>query len=156
MQRGNLDNEQSFRIENLQTGERRDYSLHQRGQRVGLYLIIPDDPNADYGAFLTRYSQTSSGRFAFAFPLASRKGSCDSGRLPASIMANASNWGEIGNPTSSSVDIEIVLRNRAGALLKQQQKTLSPYSQTHVYLNTDLQSDSHRHLPSTLCKPNFE
>ncbi|HQH28970.1 MAG TPA: hypothetical protein PLP17_16375, partial [Oligoflexia bacterium] len=84
-QDGTIDPAAGFYIAGLAPGERRDYPLgHPLGQVVGLYRIIADDPQAPYGAFLSRYSQRQNGSFNFAFAVAAANGSCRPGPITAS------------------------------------------------------------------------
>lgn len=121
---------------NIAPGNRMDIPLgHPDGQVVGMYRITMFDSNADYGAFLTRYSTDGSG-FNFAFPLLAKRGSCDSGPIPASTMDPATNWGEVANPsTVNPVEVVIEVRNAAGQLLHTELRNVKRYAQEHIYLN---------------------
>lgn len=117
-------------------GARQDFPLgHEEGQVVGTYQVILFDTELPYGAFLTRYSPSSAGRFNFAFPLTPQEGSCDSGPLPASTMDPAINWGEIANPARNPVQVRVEVRNQLGALLLDEVRLIGGFSQEHVYLN---------------------
>ncbi len=128
--------EDSFSLPMLDPGERTDLPLgHDVGQKVGLYEILLFDLDAPYGAFLTRYSESSPGVFRFAFPLTAQAGTCDSGLMPASTMDPATNWAEIANPTLRPIVMRFELRDSAGTLLHSQVEGLSPYTQRHIQLN---------------------
>lgn len=135
-QDGSSNEKKSFNIKNLLPGERRDFALgHDKGERVGLYRILPNDLEQPYGAFVTRYSRTTLTEFNFAFPLYPIPGSCDSGPIPASTMDPAINWGEIANSHSNSIEALIEVRSANGGLLHKERRTIEPYSQYHLYLN---------------------
>lgn len=125
-----------FRIDGLAGGSRQDFALgHPAGQLVGLYLIVPDDNSAPYGAFLMRYGPKPGGGFRFAFPLSALHGSCDSGAVPVSTMDPAVNWGEIANPTSQDQLVDIQVRDAVGAVKYSGQGNIPAFSQFHLYLN---------------------
>ena len=134
-QNGVKDDGQSFSVTSLRPGERRDFPLHREAEQVGLYTIEPVSNGAPYGAFLSRYSVLDHQRFNFAFPLLAKPGSCDSSILPASSMGNAFNWGEVANPTSRAITVELKVTDRNGALFDEQRQTIAPRSQFHLFLN---------------------
>ena len=141
---GLYDLNRSRRINGLAAGQRIDIALgHEDGQRTGLYKIIPDDSGQNYAAFLTRYSPSSvSGRYNFAFALPAMPSYSDSGTLVASTMGNAINWGEIANTSNEATTVEISVYTRDADLLFSEQRTLSPLSQYHIYLNQYLGSEN--------------
>lgn len=126
----------NFRIENLNQGQRLDTALgHPWGQVVGTYEIIPDDPDAEYMAFLSRYSEVAPGEYNFSMILLASKGYADSGIVPASTMGPAINWGEISNISAFATNVLIEIFNRDGQIIHSEEKTIDSYSQYHVYLN---------------------
>ncbi len=136
-QNGSVNEAQSFQV-TLLVGQRRDYALgHPSGHKVGLYRIIPTDLVQPYEAFLTRFSQ-KEGQFNFAFPLRATSGSCKPGPITASTMGAAFNWGEVANPTDSSVKTNITIRDSAGFVVYDAIKTLAPRSQHHIFINSFL------------------
>ena len=138
-QQGSYDSSQSFRFNNLAPLERRDYPLgHQIGQVVGTYVVIPNDLSQGYSTFITRYAQNDEGGFDFAIPILGLNGICDPGPIPASTMNPANNWGEVSNPNSWAEDVTIRIMDRYGNELFNETKTLAPFSQHHVYINSVL------------------
>ena len=126
----------AFTIEEMPPGARADFPLgHPDGQVVGLYQVTLFDDSQPYGAFLTRYSQTGPDTFNFAFPLFSGQGACDSGPVPASTMDPAINWGEVANPNTVAVPVEIEVRDSVGSLLHSEVRTIAALSQHHIYIN---------------------
>jgi hypothetical protein len=126
-------------ITGIEPGGRTDIALgHTEGQVVGVYEIIPDDSSAPYGAFLSRYSEVSSGIFNFSMNIPASKGSYDSGMIAASSMGPALNWAELANITGEYVDTSLEVFDRSGTLLFETQKQLAPYAQYHEFLNAHI------------------
>lgn len=139
-QQGQEQSAHGFRIQHLLPGERRDFPLgHDRGQVVGLYRIIPDQADTEYGAFITRYN-ISGAAYNFAFPLQALVGSCDSGPMPASTLPFAANWAEVANPTSRTQRIRIEVRDALGELVLNQAADIPARAQYHLSLNSVLTS----------------
>jgi len=131
------------RIARLPAGNRIDLPLgHDIGQIVGLYEISPDSSFAPYGAFLSRYSKQPDYSYAFAFTLEAKQPSCLPTTLPASTMGNALNWGELANPSSATVSVELKVRDQTGSVLHQAQLDLAPVSQQHIPLHHYLGEDN--------------
>lgn len=129
----------SFPITALAPGNRRDFPLGHEdagngGQVVGIYRIVPDDSDQDYGAVLTRYGN-ESGSPSFAFPIFASRGSCDEEPLFASTMGPASNWAEFANIAASARTLSLDVRANTGGLLNEQEFILQPFQQAHFYLN---------------------
>ncbi len=106
-------------------------------QRVGLNVIIPDDPSSPYIGHLYRYGgQAGPGEpvtsYRFAFPLIARSGSGGKLRTSISSGAGASNWVEIANASNQSVSADVHFFSNAGQLLASQQLSLAPYAQQHL------------------------
>jgi len=128
----------SFFVSDLQPGERRDFGIgHPFGQSLGLYRIIPSDPQSKYGAFITRYALDNAGRFKFAFPVFAEQGGCNVS-VPASTMDPAINWGEIANAGDTDLPVLIEIRDPFGNVKYREGTTLPPRSQKHVYVNASL------------------
>ena len=123
------------RLMELEPGSRMDYPLgHDSGEVVGMYKIIPDDLDAPYGAFLTRY-KLSNNRFLFAFPLQASAGTCSDELVSASTMNPASNWAEVANFSSEKKTFVVTVYNSAGDELGVESLQLGSYEQKHVFLN---------------------
>ncbi len=136
---------QSFRVQGLRPGERYDYPIgHPDGEVVGLYVIRPDEPETEYGAFLSRYSidPDDDQRFRFAFPLLTLPGTCNGEFLPASTMNPASAYAVIGNAESSPTDVLFEVRAQAGNIIHSEVIHLGPYAQSHLHLNPYLGDNS--------------
>jgi hypothetical protein len=135
-QDGSRDNDGTFLVWNLQPGQRRDFALgHERGQRVGLYRILPVSSDAPYIAFVTRFGKTALETYNFAFPLLAQAGSCDPGPVPASTMDPAHNWAELANPSAVAIWANVELRDANGELRYQDNILLEPRAQQHLHLN---------------------
>ncbi|MCB0359614.1 MAG: hypothetical protein KDD44_08250, partial [Bdellovibrionales bacterium] len=142
-QNGNAAPDSSYPQITLAPGERLDLPLgHHVGQQIGLYTIQPSSITAPYSAFITRFRQDSASTFSFAFPLTALGGSCSPEPVLASTFGPATNWGEIANPTSETVNARIEVRNSSGTLLHQELRVLAPRSQYHLYLNQFLGADN--------------
>ena len=128
-QDGSYDEEHSFRILNLEPGERKDLALgHEYGQVVGSYTITPFSDDFQYGAYVTRYSEE------FAFPLLAKKGAANFKPVYVSTMANADNYLEIANPNSEEARVQILVTEQSG---KQTTEiaNIPAHSQVHFYVN---------------------
>jgi hypothetical protein len=128
--------EKDIFVSGILPGERQDFALgHPDGQVVGVYEIIPEDADAKYGAFLSRYSEVGSGVYSFSMLIPSSKGARDSGMVSASTMGPALNWAELANISDKEVLATLEVFDREGNLLNKSVKELPPYSQHHEYLN---------------------
>ncbi|HMO17971.1 MAG TPA: hypothetical protein PKA63_09860 [Oligoflexia bacterium] len=120
----------------ISPGGRQDYPLgHPFGMVTGSYEIVPDSLSISYGAFLNRYSETSTGVFNFSIHLPASRGSTDSGLISASTMGPALNWAEIANTNPNPVSATITVFNRNGARLHERTIGLMPYAQHHEPLH---------------------
>jgi hypothetical protein len=125
-----------IRVEGVPSGARQDFALgHPDGQMVGVYEIIPDDDQALYGAFLSRYSETAPGEFSFSMIIPASQGVTDTGMVPASTMGPAFNWAELANISNQTISAELEVFDRGGASLYKTEKTLQGYAQYHEFLN---------------------
>lgn len=138
-QLGNILPEAEINIRDLKPGGRLDSALgHPLGQVVGSYEILPEDPEAEYGAFLSRYSKVDENVFNFSMSIPASSGYTDSGLVPASTTGNAFNWGEIANFSGSKTPVSIEVFDRDGVVLLNEEIVLEPYSQKHIFLNSQL------------------
>jgi len=133
---GVLQQEYPGALQNLRPGERRDLALgHDVGKIAGMYKIVPENSNAGYTAFLTRYSPAANS-FRYAFVLTAESPRCSPEVLHASTMGNAYNWGELANPTDSPVHVRYEVRDQQGRILADDSElVLAPNSQHHIALH---------------------
>ena len=132
----------SFSTGQIGAGQRRDFALGHDdtahgGQVAGLYRVIPSTTTTKYMAFVTRIAQRGT-QFRFAFPLESVPGQCDGQFVSLSTMNPATNWLEVINFGSTTAEVNVVIRNTAGAQLQTLERSLAPYSQEHIYINSVL------------------
>lgn len=144
---GGLDTSASFELKDLKPGDRRDVALgHEYGQVVGSYRIIPKKGTAPYGAFLTRFAANQENDFDFSFPLQALPTTCDTGAIPASTMGNAINWAEIANPNATTIAANIEVFDQNFTRIFNQQISIKPFAQHHVYLNQYIGPNSLGHF----------
>lgn len=130
-----------IRISQLAKKARTDLALgHDEGQHSGVYRIVPDNLSQGYHAFLMRYGQSQIGCYDFAFPLQSVGGTCAEMSSQLSTMNNGltDNWLEIANLSSNGKRVNILLRDRFGATLHEEQRKVGRYNQSHIYVNSIL------------------
>jgi len=94
---------------------RQDVPLgHPRGQRTGLYEIESLN-GVSYGSYLARYHAELPGQFTFGYALQHRPTTCE-GTLPASTMGNALSWIEVANPSASTQQVKLTMRDQGGVI----------------------------------------
>ncbi len=119
----------------ISPGARDDIELGSPGGRqvTGIYEIVPASEDAVYGSFLARYSSRGD-NYDLGFVLESSQGSCGE-TLPASSMNNATNWLELGNPTSSTQSVAVTVRDRDGVITYTQNLSIPGFRQENIHLN---------------------
>ena len=142
-QAGILDEARSFDVRDL--GHRQTFRLSLRGDKpnqLECTKSFPQDADASYGSFLTRFGTDDSRQLAFAFPLLAKQTTCDSGLLAASTFGNARNWAEAGNASDFPAEVIIEITSRHGELLHSEERTIAPHAQTHLLLNPYIGADN--------------
>lgn len=129
----------SVRVSQLAPQDRIDIPLgHPEGQTTGLYVFDPDDPTQIFDVFLIRYNSGAAGNYNFAFPLRAVSGSCTGEPLLASTMGNGQtdNWLEMANANPFDITVTVEVRNRNGAVLVSERRTIPAFGQNHMYLSS--------------------
>ena len=131
---------ETVEIANLAPGARQDIPLgHPNGNTTGLYQIVPDDPSLSYEAFVVRYNPNNEvAGFRFAFPLRALRGSCSGEPLLASTMGNGltDNWLEIANISELAINATITVKDRNGAVLFAETRSVPAFGQSNLYLSS--------------------
>jgi len=142
-QGGELINE--VNVSNLGPRGRTDIPLgHIEGETTGVYKVRPANPGQQYQALLIRYGpHFFDGRFSFAFPLQAVAGTCQGSPLFASSMGSifTQNWLEMANTNEFDVSINVRVKDRFGALLRDQAVLIPSLRQHHIYLNEIIDPD---------------
>ena len=106
-------------------------------------MLIPP-----YIAQLVRYGTDANpgeeiGDYLFAFPLSAHAGNGRPTFLPLSRQFGESNWVEVINTSSESVEITVDFYNGDGST-SSNVRTLAPYSQHHYFIDEELLSSGDR------------
>ncbi len=110
-------------------------------ENVYLVEVIPEDENAEYLMYVSRYSSNAPGANAltynYAFSLEGRNGESESVFAPITaerredLCATTSNWVEVVNVRDIPVRARAIFKNVGGTITGDQRMVLAPKSQFH-------------------------
>ena len=129
------------RLVSVQAGKRVDIEGgHTTAGRnvVGMHKIEPKHASAPYLAQLIRYGTsqpfgTLVNRYNFAVPLVAKSGTGRSIHMPISRQFGETNWVEIANTSTQTVNTTVTLYNAFGQSVYSQVLSLAPLSQQHIH-----------------------